>query len=75
MKITALTLALGISWPVGAYAEVPTRYELADLKVLERAFVELAEQVRPSVVAIRTYRVHDPKSPGARLVMLAPPDS
>ncbi len=38
----------------------PDRYELADLKALEQAFVDLAQKVRPSVVAIRTYRVRNP---------------
>lgn len=36
-------------------AQVSRRYEVADLKALESTFVELAEKVRPSVVAIRTY--------------------
>ncbi len=39
-------------------AGVPTKYELADLKALERAFVKLAGEVRPGVVAIQTYYVH-----------------
>lgn len=37
-------------------AETPPKYALADLKALERAFVDLAEQVRPTVVAVRTYQ-------------------
>ncbi len=39
-----------------ATAQLPERYHLADLKALQEAFVELAENVRPSVVAIRTYQ-------------------
>jgi len=38
----------------------PDRYDLADLKALEKAFTDLARKVRPSVVAIRTYRVRKP---------------
>ena len=52
-----------------AQAELPPRLQLADLKALQHAFVDLAQDVRPSVVAIRTYSVRDPKSPGAKYVM------
>lgn len=38
-----------------AQAQVAREYRKADLKALERAFVKLAEEIRPSVVAIRTY--------------------
>ncbi len=65
--VVALTTLAG--WSVGAYANPPRRYEIADLKALQRAFVDLAENVRPGVVAIRTYQVSDPKSPGTRLVL------
>ncbi len=65
--IFVLTVTAG--WPLGAYAGVPKQYELADLKALQAAFVELAEDIRPSVVAIRTYRVSDPKNAGTRLVL------
>ncbi|UCE58594.1 MAG: trypsin-like peptidase domain-containing protein [Phycisphaerales bacterium] len=40
---------------------VGKRYELADLKALEGSFVALAEDVRPSVVAIRTYYAREPQ--------------
>ncbi len=46
--------------PFISRAEPPTLYELADLKGLEKAFVELADLIRPSVVAIRCYQVRDP---------------
>jgi len=36
-------------------AQARGQYKLADLKALERAFVKLADDVRPSVVAVRTY--------------------
>ena len=52
-----------------AQAELPPRLQLADLKALEQAFVDLAQDVRPSVVAIRTYSVRDPKSAGAKYIM------
>jgi serine protease Do len=51
-------------------AEFPPQYQLADLKALQRAFVELAEDVRPSVAAIRTYRVRNPHDEGPKRVML-----
>lgn len=40
-------------------AQGEERYDRADLKALEDAFVELAAEVQPVVVAIRTYRAHD----------------
>lgn len=68
--VAAIFVLIGTAgWPLGAYAGVPKRYELADLKALQAAFVGLAEDIRPSVVAIRTYRVSDPNNPGARLVL------
>jgi serine protease Do len=39
-----------------AFAEMPERYRLADLKALQEAFVELAAEIQPTVVAVRTYR-------------------
>ncbi len=67
--VAILTLTVASGLPLRTYAELPPRYQLADLKALEQAFMELAEKVRPSVVAIRTYNVRDPQSPGARYVM------
>lgn len=70
-------LALAIAWgssPAGglssAYAGDRSlqRYELADLEALEVAFVKLAERVRPSVVAIRTYRTGGPQDIASRLL-------
>lgn len=40
-----------------AQSPLPERYQLADLKALEQAFVELAAKVQPTVVAIRTYQI------------------
>ena len=48
-------------WTVSASpvrAGLPGKYRIADLKALEKAFVDLAQEVRPSVVAIRTFYVH-----------------
>ncbi len=45
--------------PIPTLAGPPDRYEPVDLRALQDAFVELADDVRPSVVAIRTYTVHD----------------
>lgn len=42
------------------------KYELADLEALQDAFVELADKIRPSVVAIRTYRVRDRSNSASR---------
>lgn len=47
-------------WSASGSGHPPDRYELADLKALELAFTDLAHKVRPSVVAIRTYRVSKP---------------
>ena len=48
------TLLPGLLSPV--LAQPLRKYELADLKALERGFIDLAEKVRPSVVAIRAYQ-------------------
>ena len=50
-------------WSARGSGHPPDRYELADLKALEQAFVELVQKVRPSVVAVRTYRIRSPGSP------------
>ncbi len=66
-KSVVWVLLLGaLLWPAGVRAELPDRYTLADLKLLERAFQELAENVRPSVVAIQTYVIPDPARTGHR---------
>ena len=54
-----LFLAFG---SIAVSAQPPSHYDLADLKAHEQAFVGLAEKVRPSVVAVRTYRVRHPGS-------------
>ncbi len=51
----AFVLLAGVVFTQTVQAGLPAKYELADLKALERAFVSLADQVRPSVVAIVTY--------------------
>ena len=50
-------------WSTRGSGHPPDRYELADLKALEQSFTDLARKVRPSVVAIRTYRIRSPGSP------------
>lgn len=67
--VAVLTLVVCIARPLPSLAELPPRYTLGDLKALQRAFVELAEDIQPSVVAIRTYKVQDPRDTGPRLVM------
>lgn len=52
-------IILGL-WPARGSGHPPDRYEFADLKALEKAFTDLAQKVRPSVVAIRTYRTRKP---------------
>lgn len=47
-------------WSARGLGHPPDRYEVADLRALEKAFTDLAQKVRPSVVAIRTYRVRNP---------------
>lgn len=49
---------------------LPARYQLADLKVLEESFVKLAEETRPSVVAIRTFFVPEPSEVNGRRVRM-----
>ena len=67
--IKTIALLAGVAFAGLAQAELPPRLQLADLKALEEAFVDLARKVRPSVVAIRTYSVREPKIPGAKYVM------
>ncbi len=64
----ALWGLLAAPWLPVASAEAPSRYDLADLKALQNAFVEVADEVRPSVVAIRTYTYRDPDNPRSRKV-------
>jgi serine protease Do len=45
-------------------AQTSERYDRADLKALEEAFVRLAADVQPSVVAVRTYRAYPPDEEG-----------
>lgn len=67
-RISLVVLMLATMWAGtgSARAQLSRRYELADLKALERAFVELAENVRPSVVSIQTYLVPDSNAMGTR---------
>lgn len=67
--VVALAVVVCAARPPSSLAEIPPRYRLADLKALQHAFVELAEEVRPSVTAIRTYKVQNPRATGPRLVM------
>ena len=54
--LLSLVIGVVVAPPVPAQSD---NYELADLRALQHAFVRLAEQVRPSVVALRTYRTPD----------------
>ncbi len=63
--LLVLALILCAIGPAPGHAEPPRQYGLADLKALQDAFVKLAEEVRPSVVAIRTYTVHNTRDPAA----------
>ena len=59
--LTRSLVALLCIWTVSARparAGLPGKYRIADLKALEKAFVDLAQEVRPSVVAIRTFYAH-----------------
>jgi serine protease Do len=68
--VIAVLLVIGGSvLPTPARA-LPNRYGLADLQALEQAFIELADEVRPSVVAIRCYQVRDPSEMGMIQVRL-----
>jgi len=67
--VAILTLTVASGLPLRTHADPGLRYQPADLEALQQAFIELAEKVRPSVVAIRTYDVRDPQSPGAKFVM------
>ena len=55
-----------VAGSASAAGPLPKKYDLADLEALQSAFVDLAEQVRPSVVAIRTYETVSPARFGAR---------
>ena len=57
--VWGLALALSFAPSLRADDNKRVRYQPPDLKALEDAFVKLADDVRPSVVAIRTYTVYD----------------
>ncbi len=65
-RVGAVCRGLAIGLILGSSAissgQVPERYRTADLRALQEAFTELAERVRPSVVAIRTYQIRNPSS-------------
>ncbi len=61
-----LISALAIWHAPTAQAELPGKYRVADLKVIEKAFIAVADSVQPSVVAIRTFLVNDPNNIDAR---------
>ncbi len=65
-----LTLAFSTAFVKGAFAQDRSGYALADLKALEQTFVTLAEKVRPSVVAIRTYQTR--RASGVDTVLRVP---
>jgi serine protease Do len=73
IKLGLPLLLLGAMWFIPAApvaAESLVRYELADLKALQNAFIDLADQVRPGVVSIRCYQVHASDQEDAPLVKL-----
>jgi len=62
LYLIAPVLVAGACWLPGAVAQLPGQYQLADLKAIEQVFTTLADQVRPSVVAIRTYSTIEPEA-------------
>lgn len=62
----ALLTAIRATTP--ARAQIPKRLQLIDLQTLQDAFVDLAQEVRPSVVSIKTYLTADPATHGGQLV-------
>ena len=64
--VTAFVSAMIAALPLVAVAGLPAKYRVADLKALERAFVELAQTVQPTIVAIRTYQSHGRGRTGGR---------
>jgi len=54
--VAATLLAVACLFPAPLVAEAPNLYKLANLRALEDAFTELADEVRPSVVSIRCYQ-------------------
>ena len=65
LRIRGVIVTLALIAALHAAAErsragAPERYRLADLQALEDVFVDLAADVRGSVVAIRCYEIRDP---------------
>ncbi|MFQ5495700.1 MAG: S1C family serine protease [Phycisphaerae bacterium] len=60
-------LVLSPTASAAAVGGLPPRYQLADLRALEQAFTNLAAEVQPSAVSIRTYRT--PQSTGRRILL------
>lgn len=62
MRSTAMLTAVMLCLMNAAQgqSQLPKQYKLADLKVLQKSFVKLAEDLRPSVVAVHSYQIPDP---------------
>ena len=59
--------AMVMLWGAAVHAQPTDLYKLPEMKALERTFVSLADQVRPSVVAFaRTARFNPPAAGRAR---------
>lgn len=61
-RLAAIALATAAFTSLAA-AQLPARYELADLRALQDAFAKLAEKVRPSTVSIVTLKAAGSESP------------
>ena len=55
-RLDGLAAGLLLALAACASAAPPSLYRIPDLKALQRTFADIAERVKPSVVAIRTYR-------------------
>ncbi|MCK4658112.1 MAG: trypsin-like peptidase domain-containing protein [Phycisphaerae bacterium] len=55
-SILCVLVGFLLGLPPLAHAGPPEVYRIPDLKMLQNTFADLAERVKPSVVAIRTYR-------------------
>lgn len=70
--VLILTILLSAGGARSLPAQERSHYSLVDLKALQQTFIDLAEKVRPSVVAIRTYQV---RRPGAADTVVRVPQS
>ena len=64
-----ITVMIIITLPLVAVADVPVKYQIADLKAIQNIFIELADAIKPSVVTIQTHTNNTEISDGSGFII------